>query len=176
MTKFNHVMLKLETASTEYDAGILCISAIKFNMDTTTESEEFVVYINPESLKFFGLSVTKETLMWVKENRPEVWKSCRESDNDVETAMTLLSEFLSPSTVTDNEIWGNGIDFVFPVLKTSFHVAGLTLPYKFYKSRDLRTVLSLTGTNAKDFLDNSQSPLEICRQQICMLKHIVGKM
>lgn len=176
MTKFNHVMLKLETASTEYNAGILCIAGVKFNMDATTETEEFVFYTNPATFNGLGLNVNVDTLRWVKDNRPEVWKLCRESSNDVVDTMTLFSTWLSPSTVTDSEIWGNGIDFVMPVLKSSFKAADIPLPYKFYNARDLRTVLSLTNTNLKEFMDDAVTTLEICRQQVNLLKHITRRL
>lgn len=171
--KFNHVMVKLETASTEYNAGILCIAAVKFNLDASKETEEFVIYIDPTTFKNYYISVDAHTLRWVKDNRPEVWSSCRSSDNGVDHGLYEFQSFLG-ATVTDNEIWGNGMDFVFPVLKSSFKAVDMPLPYKFYKTRDLRTVLSLSGTNAKDFLDDSMCPLEICRQQVTMLKHVVG--
>jgi hypothetical protein len=174
MSEFNHIMIKLETASVEYDAGILCVAAVKFNLDSSEETEEFVTYINPVSFSGLGLSVNIETLQWVSDNRPNVWADCRSSSNDVYAGLTLLKEFIGP-TVTDNEMWGNGIDTVFPCLKTSFKAVATPLPYKFYKVRDLRTILSLSGTNTKDFLDGATDPLEICRQQVNMLKHVLGK-
>jgi 3' exoribonuclease, RNase T-like len=174
VSKFNHVMVKLETASTEYNAGILCIAAVKFNLDSSSESEEFVAYINPVTLSGLGLSIDRQTLSWVRDNRPDVWEFCRESSNDLVSGLGLFGKFIG-STVTDSEMWGNGSDFVFPVLKSSFKAVDMSLPYKFYKSRDLRTVMALSGVNTKDFLDDSSSSLEICRQQVNMLKHIVGK-
>jgi DNA polymerase III epsilon subunit-like protein len=167
------IMLDLETLSIRPDAAIIVIGAIKFfrkgSMISMEDSEKFYRRITVESCKEVGLRIDKETLEWWKTQDKNVLYEALENPDRVplKQALQEFTEWMGNSKY----VWGNGDDFDCTILGEAFSRCGMQIPWKFFLTRDCRTLFDLAGIKKSDLPSGLEHhAIHDCYRQIVGVK------
>ena len=140
---FTHVMVDLETMSTESNAAILSIGAVKFNPHIPGEIyESFYVNVDLSSCINAGMHVSGSTVeWWMHPDRAEAREALRATEAvDIGAAITGFMQWFGPVSLP---LWGNGATFDNVILANAFKRMGEMVPWKHYHDRCFRTMKSL---------------------------------
>lgn len=138
----NHVMLDLETMSTQNNAAITSIGACFFEPTTGEIGTTFYMPVNLESAAHFGVIDAKTVLWWLKQSDCARHELTKENRAPLHFALESFKRFIADST-GKVEIWGNGIGFDNVILANAFNACGIKLPWHFSNDRDVRTIVAL---------------------------------
>lgn len=151
-----HVMIDIETLSTQQSASIIQISAQQF----IEGSRAFSVLVTP----VIGHVDPKTLVWWTKQDR-NLLKEAKETGHTIGTAIELLSDFLQP----DDLVYSNGADFDISILKNTMEFFNMDWPVHYTNSRCYRTLLAMRynklSQEQKDVKPTHDS-LENCKLQI----------
>ena len=175
--KYNDIMVDIETLSTEPNAVILSLGAIKFSRDNKpvpalSEMETFYKRINIDSCKDLGMHVDPETVKWWDKQEESVKNEALGNEEGRESIQETLNQFSSwIGTNPSIKIWGNGDDFDCVILTQAYKSIGLIPPWKFWNTRDVRTVFDMGSIHPWELPnDNKHHPIDDCYRQIFGLK------
>ncbi len=171
---FTDIMLDVETLAIDPKAVIVSIAAVKFSFDHD-ETQDFYTNVDPRDGKSLGLIIEQDTLDWWKLQKPEATKAWMKDGKSVSYAMGALNEFLGD--VKGLNVWAQGIDFDFPILKSSYDAVGLAAPWKYWAQCDSRTIFTVAKFNTKNAprVGNYHDALGDCHTQISWLKKLLKK-
>ena len=176
LEKFD-IMIDIETLSTETNALILTIAAVKFNLENDKiEMDTFYYRIDRESCEKLGMHVDENTIKWWKSQKEDVKREAFE-DKDrfgIKFVLLKLSEFVK----NGNCFWSHSPNFDYVILESAYKKCNIQPPWKFWQLRDTRTVYDLTNVNLKDFSKEKEShnALNDCFNQIKALKQSFEKL
>ena len=159
------LMLDLETLSTGPDACILTIAAQAFDpFGKGYFPQSYYARIDTESES--ARSIDNNTVeWWASQNEAAREEAFNPEDRiDLKIALDELGKLIWKSDF----IWANGIVFDMGILEHAYKSYGMTLPFKYYKVRDARTIYSLYPDLPKP--TTSHHALEDCRRQIDLLQ------
>ena len=141
--KLNHVSVDLETLGTVADAVILSIGAVRFDPDSNQiDDAGFYRSISIDSNLDHKRRVQEDTLIWWMKQPAAAQKVFHEPKEILETALCDFSDWLGDDK---SFMWSNGADFDLPMLAHAFTQCTVTIPWKFWNSRCLRTLKNLPG-------------------------------
>lgn len=172
MSDLKYICVDVETLSTNFNAVIVSISAVKFSL-TSDETETFVVNINPREGKELGLHISESTIDWWRRQKLEAARVWMSSQIDLSTALDMFDEFCGKGDLT----WfTNGSCFDFPILDSSYKAVGKEPIFKYWKSMDLRTIYWLTGFDTKtaERVGTYHVGIDDCLTQIKFFKECIG--
>jgi len=163
------VMIDLETLSTSTNAAILTIGAIKFFRNKPIESldkcDTFYKRIDLYSCKSIGLESNKETIKWWEsQNSESKYEALKNPDRiTIKNALIEFSEWFNNS----NLIWSHGDDFDCVILGNAFRKCNLEIPWKYWNTRDTRTLYDISNVKISDLpQNNTHHALHDCYRQI----------
>lgn len=143
-----HVVLDLETASTESNAAVLSIGAIGFILDSQSlKYEEFYDHLSLEHCENRGLHIDPRTIEWWKdqsvEMRDEAFKGAKYGNS-----LAVLYDFVDwyrnlQEKYKRVRLWGNGANFDPVVLGNCLDTFDVKIPWIYRDVRCLRTLLKL---------------------------------
>lgn len=147
------IMIDIETLSTNSNSVILTLGAVKFNRGKDIEllenCETFYRRINLDSCMNLGMKMDNETLNWWLEQSNEAKYEALEN-KDRQDIKFVLKEFSEWVGNINNYIWGHGDDFDCVILDNAYKCCGIQTPWKFWNTRDTRTLFDITKVNLKD--------------------------
>lgn len=165
----SHIMLDLETLGTVSNSIILTIGAIKFDPMTDIGPLEkcntFYRRITIQSCKDVGLISEEQTIKWWNSQDSSIKFEAMENTDRLPLTQVLLefSQWFGKSV----KIWGHGDDFDCVILGNAYKACNLTPPWKFWNTRDTRTLFDLARVNIKSFCqDNIHHALHDSYRQI----------
>jgi len=169
------VMLDIETMSTEPDALVLSIGAIKFDClgkECPWFGERFFVVPDFMEQVMMGRSISKDTQKFWATQNPEAaahWADpIPDSKISVQGAMLKLHTFCSDAP----RIWANGIVFDIGILEGLFKQAHVKVPWKYNAPRDARTFYD-TNPEVRKYAGEvsvlKHHPIVDCESQILRL-------
>ncbi len=134
------VMLDLETLSTEPNAMVVAIGAVKF--DAHRILDKFYVTIDAADSERYGRHISAGTVLWwMSEERVAARAQAFLKENvDMHSALDGFAQWFGPDSLP---VWGNGASFDNVILGSSYKSAGLEQPWKFWDDRCYRTVKNL---------------------------------
>ena len=149
-------MIDLETLDTSPNSVIATIGAIKFDRynisDNIDDYQTFYRKIDLKSCEELGLTTSEETLKWWAQQNKNAQKEIFEETNRVPIKKCLedFKIWFKGST----KIWSHGDDFDCVILKNAYDKCGIKAPWKFWNTRDTRTLFDIKGYkyNKKDFV------------------------
>lgn len=169
------VMIDLETLSTNNNAVICTIGAIKFDRNEDIKDlnkmETFYVRVDRESCEDLGMHIDKNTLEWWKTQDKKCQKEIFGEENriPIKVALVKLSIFLRGCEY----FWANSPNFDCIILENAYKACKLNIPWKYYMLRDTRTLYDLGNINLSSIGNVSHNSLEDCYNQIiCLRKNI----
>lgn len=171
----SNFMVDIETLSTRPDAVIVSIAAIKFDrqgdLPKLENMETFYKRVSRESCEVLGMHVDPKTMEWWKKQEEDVRFEALENPVDrldIKEALRELSQFIGKANPI---IWGNGDDFDCTILGEAYRICNQETPWKFWNTRDVRTVFDLGNVTPWSLPDNHKHhPIHDCYRQILGLK------
>lgn len=178
-SKFNHLMLDIETLGNVSKSVIVSIAAVPFNMDGET-GEPFYVDVNIQSCLNAGLIVNGSTIKWWLSKEEGARKKIYEAKNDLNLshALHLLRLKFEKDWVNDIQVWGNGTRFDCGILEDAYVAINTKIPWNFRKERDVRTLVAFDEDVKKNtqFDGVPHDPVHDCLHQIKYVTEIYNKL
>lgn len=161
------VMLDIETTSTRVHAGILTIGAIRFDRNASlknlSEYDKFYVKIDIDSCVNRDCHIDESTMSWWESQKKHIKDEAFSGTVPIDEALISFKKWFGRSRF----VWGNGDDFDCAILDEWFKKCDITPPWKFWNTRDCRTLYDVTGINLNDFKGREQhNALHDCYYQI----------
>lgn len=153
---FKHIMIDIETLSTDVDAIICAIGACAFNPFTKVIDIDNSFYFPiawAKQLEYRHLSVDT-CKWWLSESTTQLAKN--ELLIGVKTLPTVLHDFKAWCYNYDPEgknliVWSKSSMFDFPILHHAFKQAAIFTPWSFRNVRDSRTIVELVHDKDTEF-------------------------
>ena len=144
----NHVMLDLETLGTKPGCVILSIGACVFDPRTgPIDLEHFYTTLNIDEQIQNGHAVDSSTEEWWKNQNQAAWDQATKDPKPVKESLINFTKWWASNRGT--YIWSQGSNFDGPLIEALFHSFGLLEPWKFYNTRDTRTVYQMCKIDTK---------------------------
>lgn len=138
-----HIMLDLETLGTRPGCKILQIAAVtmpRLEGEFSAVRDSFNEYVAQTEQE--GLHVSEATLAWWQKQAPATYLRVCNGTTPLLHALFRFEEFLTANSA--KQIWGNGGDFDFPILREASRILGGPTFEKWnFSSRCYRTVKSM---------------------------------
>ena len=138
LKKKTFISVDLETLSTNQNAVILSIGAVKFTIDGGLGSE-FLVNVEPSHQKIkYGLHVSNTTMeFWAKQPK-EIRDSWKIDPQTLPIALITFGEWIG--NMHNTLLIANGAVFDFGVLRSAYEAVGMVRPWPYWTELDLRTI------------------------------------
>ena len=143
------IMIDIESLSTQPNASIMTIGAIKFNRHDFKVKEKFYKRISRKSNEQFNRDFDEATINWWHSQSEQAKKEIFENKDriNLSTALQELSIFCRGSKC----VWANGVAFDIPILESAYRDCNLDCPWKFWVVRDVRTIYDIGNMNLTVF-------------------------
>lgn len=146
-TKFNHLMLDLETMGSKSNSAIVSIGAVEFDIETGKTGEEFYKVISLQSAIDLGLEMDASTVIWWMQQSDEARKDlCVPNRHHI---AEVLNDFKWFCKDKDYHVWGNSARFDCGILQNAYSKLNQPVPWDFRKERDVRTLVSFAPSLKK---------------------------
>lgn len=134
-----HVMIDLETLATTADSVIMSIGAVKFNAhNNEIDDDGFYASVSIDSNLKLGRRISEATIQWWMMQPEEAQAVFSEPKSTLEDALQSMSDWLGHNK---RFAWSKGSDFDLPMLAHAYTQLDMTIPWEFYNSRCVRTIL-----------------------------------
>lgn len=130
------VMIDLETMSTESNAAICSIGAVKFSIQEGV-LDTFYCTVDAADCKMNGLHISAETVRWWSKQPKSVLEELRKNTIPLRDALTKFSIWYGHEQYPT---WGCGSDFDNVILENAYKAVGMVRPWHAWKNRCYRTI------------------------------------
>lgn len=166
----DHFMIDLETLGLRYDAAIISIGAIRFNIATGEELGSFHNNITYESALKYGKAETETVKWWSQQSKAAKAGLEDPVPRSAANVMNDFTTFLGTGCI----VWGN--PSVFDISKLEYWYQG-NHPWNYYHVRDMYSYYELgelLGINAKNipFEGTKHNALDDARHQVKFVSKI----
>mgnify|MGYP003655046633 CR=1 FL=1 len=144
----SNIMVDLETMSTQPNAAIVAIGAVKFG--AKGRGEEFYKTIDLDSSVKAGGHIDPKTIIWWMGQSAEAHKAITGDNVSLFVALQEFSKFVGAKK--EVKIWGNGAAFDNIVLGCAYDSVNLTRPWNFWNDRCYRTIKNMFS-NGIEFVE-----------------------
>lgn len=131
-----NVMVDLETMSTESNAAICSIGAVKFTIDEGV-LDTFYCTVDAADCKSHGLDISSDTVRWWSKQPKEVLELLRKDNLSLINALTQFSKWYGTQQYPT---WGCGSDFDNVIMENAYKAVGMKRPWSAWKNRCYRTI------------------------------------
>ena len=130
------VMLDLETMSTESNAAICSIGAVKFSIDEGI-IDPFYCTVDAADCKKKGLDISASTVQWWSRQPKEVLEMLRKDNLPLIEALTKFSKWYGTSPLPT---WGCGAGFDNVIMENAYKAVNMKRPWTPWLDRCYRTM------------------------------------
>ena len=168
--KQTHVMLDLETMSTEPNAASVAIGAVAFNEDGDIHGH-FYASVTLESSMSVGGHVSASTIeWWMKQSNDAREVFLAEDRIHISEALLHFRDwFIQNKGVY---LWGNGAAFDNVVLRSAYTACDHVAPWEFWNDRCYRTVKAMHPHIKAERVGTHHNALDDARTQMYHLLEI----
>ena len=175
----NILMIDIETTGTDPGCKVLTIGAFGFDKD----GQQVHFYKRLDRLKLIeeGFKDDVKTMKWWTEKDKAAFDEAYNGNDDPAEAIadfkTLLYGNFKMGRYDGFEVWCNGLDFDFPILKAFFKHYGFDFPWKFWDQYDYRTIKNIF-VDIKNYEHNegAHNALEDAKAQMRGLRYFKEKL
>jgi exodeoxyribonuclease VIII len=132
----HQVMLDLETMSTESNAAICSIGAVKFTADLGIV-DTFYCTVDASDCKKHGLNISASTVEWWSRQDIKVLAALRENNVPLIEALVKFSQWYKGKSLLT---WGNGAGFDNVIIENAYKAVGMKRPWTPWDDRCYRTI------------------------------------
>lgn len=149
----NHLMIDLETLSTQPNAAICAIGAVFFEPSNGSLGKRFYQTIDPRSSEKRGAHVSADTALWWLEQDIKVRSEVLDATASELDALLRFHDFITEvapeEKMKDLNVWCKGGSFDFPVLRSAFDRYYCSyvppIPWGYWNENCLRSCLTLAA-------------------------------
>jgi hypothetical protein len=175
-----HIMLDIETLGTTPGSVIVSLAAVEFDLYSGNIGATFHQRVSIQSCLDLGMTVDAGSLtFWLRqpeEARKEVYEKPRAA---LPVVLKDFSAWLNglDSNPDNLRIWGNSSDFDCAILASAYERVKLSLPWKFWATRCVRTIAALYPAlkETMKFEGIRHHPLHDCLHQVKYLHAIMAR-
>lgn len=140
-----HIILDLETLSTENTALIVSIGAVVIEPNRELITTQFYTPIDLESSMQYPFKIDASTLKWWFQQCDDAIKSTFVEQKHLYTITESLIKFTNLCVDLNDDfcVWGNSDSFDNVILENAYKIIGLECPFKYNQFRDFRTMRKL---------------------------------
>ena len=174
------IMVDIETESTQPNAIILSIAAVKFNaqtLDTVEGINQHTFYRNiiRADAASWGLHSDPDTLKWWSEQAPEARAALEPNQVPLKGALLEFAHFCTEEPRACR-LWAKDPDFDAVILRSAFRACDLApFPVPFWLTRSVRTIQDLAYPSVHDLpkirVGTHHNALDDCASQALMVQH-----
>lgn len=165
-----HIMIDIETLSTAKNAVVLSIGAVHFDPKTSVIVDEFYkeLRLSDQANRKVDIGTVQWWMKQVAEH-PERASIFEQSDINkhcpVRNALILLRDFLGDEKKC---VWACDPDFDLDILATLYADYDLTVPWKYYEPKSVRTVREIAKMHHIGLPEfgKTHNALDDCKRQI----------
>ncbi len=165
-----HVMLDLETMSTESNAAICSIGAVKFSLDQGI-IDEFYCTVDAADCKQHGLHISADTVKWWSRQPKEVLEQLRKDNLPLIEALTKFSKWYGIKSLPT---WGCGAGFDNVIMENAYKAVMMKRPWTPWLDRCYRTMKEVIVIPQEDRLGTYHNALDDAKHQARHLIKILG--
>lgn len=144
---FPQMMLDLETLSSEPNAPIIQIGAVPFEIRSGSIGPRLTISVRPDFAKTPPSLST--VCWWLRQDEAARLSVAAAEDGKLPAvACEEFRVFVERHCAPSFELWAMPPEFDCVILANTFHSVGLPLPWKYNKTRDLRTLEALAGSSS----------------------------
>ncbi len=144
-----HIMLDLETLGTKPGCVILSIGACVFYPNTGPDEEKtFYAVLNRDDQLDKEMVVDPKTLSWWTKQNKKAWDQATKFSLPTEPELKRFLKWWH--SYKGKYLWSQGSNFDGPLLEALFASFGLKEPWRFYDTRDTRTVKQMCHVKNDD--------------------------
>jgi len=158
------IMVDLETLSTETDAVVLSIGAVRFRLDTRDDIESikdedrcFYSRLDTTDQENEGRSIDPSTVEWWESQSAEARKVFEEEPEGVVHALKRFLKFCKGG----KRIWGNGNMFDNAIVRDLCKDYDLDYPVGYWNDLDVRTLTRLWNLLANQGSNNKRPSIDL---------------
>jgi hypothetical protein len=170
---YNAVMVDLETMSTDSNASIISIGAVRFwlNVKQTefTQDQLFYTAVSLDSSQQAGLHIKADTVMWWLSQEPEA-RNAFKNPVSLASALGAFSRFI-PNKET--YIFGNGAAYDNVVLHNAYKAINQKYPVSYKYDVCYRTMCKLSNAPVPAFEGTKHNALDDAKAQTRHLMQIL---
>src|SRR5271165_1634722 len=152
-------MVDLEAMSTESNASIISIGAVRFYLnvkqESFTEDQLFYTAVSLQSSQEAGLHIKADTVMWWLGQEPEA-RNAFKNPVSLASALNAFSRFVPENAY----IFGNGAAYDNVVLHNAYKAIGLGYPVSYKYDVCYRTLRKLTDAPPPPFEGTKHNALD----------------
>ena len=161
-------MIDIETCGTLPDSIILTIGAVFFqrkgHIPQLEDLDTFYRRIDIQSCIDAGLTSSQETMdWWAHQSEEAQYEALHHPDRiPLRQALQELSLFVGQK----KKIWANSPSFDIVILENAMRATSVSIPWNFWNTRDVRTIMDLGGLHSADLGEVPHHALQDCYRQI----------
>lgn len=129
------LMIDIETMGNRFDAPILSIGAVYFDIESGTTGASFYKRVDPSDAFNYG-KPHGDTLRWWMSQGDEARKSAMSGKDKLADTLIALAEFTLPKV----SVWGNGPSFDMTIIEHGMARCGVKVPWDFWNINCCRTI------------------------------------
>lgn len=163
-----HVMIDLETMSTEYNAAIVSVGGVAVKNGEVLRTFESTVTL--QSSIDAGLHISASTIAWWMQQSDHARKALQ-GGTELRKVLESLNAWAEP--LKDPRVWGNGATFDNVILRNAYNVVGLEPFWKYKHDRCYRTFKDLVDPQRRLLPregDTAHTALADAVDQMCHLQ------
>jgi DNA polymerase III epsilon subunit-like protein len=169
-------MVDLETMSTQKNAAIISIGAVKFwlnvSQDEFTDDQLFYQTVSLKSSQKAGLDIDANTVeWWIQQSREAQSALFTNNQKDLTSALHALSNWFP----RDACLFGNGATFDNVILRSAFEACGIQYPTTYKQDMCYRTLRRLSDVEMPKFEGTKHNALHDAMAQTKHLMAILQK-
>lgn len=173
MNRSGHVMLDLETLSTDQKCVAISIGAVMFNKESITHEFYRVLSIDDQLMK--NREIDPGTIIWWMKQSDAARKVFQEIKSG-QTKQALL-DFVDWFTHNSEKasIWSNGANFDIPIMRSLLKDFEIPIPWKYWDEKCFRTLKPLIPkTNEVNMVKhNALWDARFQAQQLQKISHVL---
>lgn len=167
-SKFNNIMLDIETLGDTPGSIVTSIGAVRFNIETGDIGEKFHQFIPLSDSINSGFTITAKTmLLWLKQSTDSL-KYLTDGLESANDSLIYVLENFANFVTKDDIIWAKSPRFDCGILGYVYTKIGYDIPWDFRNERDVRTLSAKCPQVEKNwkFVGTKHDALSDCYNQI----------
>ena len=135
-----HLMVDLETLSTDPRAVVLSLGAVVFTHEDIVHTLYAELDVR-EQIESYHRHVSADTLQWwMKQSHAARTVFAPQNPQKLHEVISQLKDMLTPVEWGSIMVWSNGGSFDIPILHTICTDVGINIPWQFFNERCYRTM------------------------------------
>jgi hypothetical protein len=166
-----HIMMDIETLSTNSNGAITTISAVQFNLESGKIGKTFEIAIKLDEQVKQGAVIDTDTVIWWMSQDDEAIKAMlRIKKVTVAKALTDFNNWILDlgKPLNDIKLWGNGVSFDNVMVRNLYKRSNIDFVLPYWCDNDVRTLVTLANINVRDykFEGIKHNGIDDCKHQI----------